>query len=867
MKFYNLNIKDALKKLNTSENGLSNNEALKRLNKDGKNTIKESKKQSKLKKFLNEFNDTMIIILIISAIVSFILSFINKEPFTDSIIILTIVILNAILGFIQEQKADQAIESLKKMQVSNIKAKRDDKIKIINSEDIVKGDILVLEAGDKVPADARIIWEASLKVDESSLTGESIPVSKNTIKLEDNVSLSQRTNMIYSGTNIVYGKCQAVVCETGMNTEFGIIAKSLNEEIKEITPLQRKIDEISKFLSFIILIIILIMFIIGIIKGMDILEIVLLSISLAVAAIPEGLPAVITITLSLGMNTMAKKRAIVRKMSSVETLGSTEVICSDKTGTITQNKMKIRELYFDKSIISCENIKNDNLLLNVMALNNDVEKNNDTYIGDPTEIALYEICEDQIDINKLRKNNPRINELPFDSDRKMMSTINKNNDKVTIYTKGSFDSIIKHCSYIYENNTVLKLTRSKIDSLKEIEKEESNKAYRVLAFAYKEIDNSYTLDNDLENNLIFVGMTAMIDPPRTDVKDAICACKSAHIKPVMITGDSLSTATAIAKEIGILNNDKEAISGEQIDKMSKQELKQKINNYSVYARVSPSNKVDIVNAWKENEKIVAMTGDGVNDAPALKKADIGVGMGITGTEVSKNVSDIILADDSFSTIITAVKEGRRIYDNIRNVLVYLLTGNIAEILIVFIGMIFGLEIFLPIQLLYINMITDSIPAIALAFENSEANIMKREIRKKDSTFFTPFLIAKMVLSSFLKTAAIILIYFINIKLYNVEIATTMAFLTLTLIEMIYAYSCKNLKKNVLNKNLFNNKYLNHSMLILLIIQIIIFTTPLRVIFKISPLTLIQAFYCLSLVILIFLIDEYSKIIINKIFKD
>ena len=398
-------------------------------------------------------------------------------------------------------------------------------------------------------------------------------------------------------------------------------------------------------------------------------------------------------------------------------------------------------------------------------------------------------------------------------------------------------------------------------------KKKSNKAYRVLAFAYKEIDNSYTLDNDLENNLIFLGMTAMIDPPRNDVKDAICACKSAHIKPVMITGDSLSTATAIAKEIGILNNDKEAISGEQIDKMSKQELMQKINNYSVYARVSPSNKVDIVNAWKENGKIVAMTGDGVNDAPALKKADIGVGMGITGTEVSKNVSDIILADDSFSTIITAVKEGRRIYDNIRNVLVYLLTGNIAETLIVFVGMIFGLEIFLPIQLLYINMITDSIPAIALAFENSEENIMKRKIRKKDSTFFTPFLIAKMVLSSFLKTTAIILIYFINIKLYNVEIATTMAFLTLTLIEMIYAYSCKNLKKNVLNKNLFNNKYLNHSMLILLIIQIIIFTTPLRVIFKISPLTLIQAFYCLSLVILIFLIDEYSKIIINKIFKD
>ena len=436
MKFYSLEVNETLKRLDSNEEGLSENEVLIRLNKDGKNKIIEDKRQSKLSKFLNEFKDLMIIILILSSIVSFILSYLNNKPFIDSIIIVAIVLLNAILGFIQELKADKAIESLRKMQVSNVKVKRNHKIYVINSEDIVKGDILVLEAGDTVPADARIIWEAQLKVDESSLTGESVPVSKDMIALDENTPLSQRKNMIYSGTNIVYGKCHAVVCEIGMNTEFGLIAKSLNKEENEITPLQRKIDEISKFLSIIIFFIIVIMFIIGIIKGMNIMEIIMLSISLAVAAIPEGLPAIITIILSLGMGTMAKKNAIVRKMSSVETLGSTEIICSDKTGTITQNKMKVREVYYNNRICSYQNLGNDNILLSIMALNNDVEKNNNDYIGDPTEIALYEACEECLNINNLKTNNQRIDELPFDSDRKMMSTIHKNKNDIKLYTKG-----------------------------------------------------------------------------------------------------------------------------------------------------------------------------------------------------------------------------------------------------------------------------------------------------------------------------------------------------------------------------------------------------------------------------------------------
>ncbi len=866
MKYYNLDFKEVLKKLDTCEQGLNKKQIYDRQNNDGKNKIIEVKRKSLFIKFLNEFNDLMIIILFISAIVSLIISYINKEPFTDSIIIIAIVILNAILGFIQECKADNAISSLKKRQILKVKVKRENKIEIVNSEDIVKGDILVLEAGDLVPADARIIYNASLKVDESSLTGESIPVEKDVKKLKEDTILSARKNMIYSGTNIVYGKCLAVVCQIGMNTELGLIADSLNKEEKEITPLQKKINGISKFLSLIIAIIILIMFLIGLVKKMNILEVLMLSISLAVAAIPEGLPAIITILLSLGVENMAKKNAIVRKLSSVETLGCTEIICSDKTGTITQNKMTVKEIYYNNKIYNSGNFKDNNLLLKNMILNNDALKNNDEYIGDPTEIALYRYCERLLNILDIRNDNMRIGELPFDSNRKLMSTINKNKDIVTIYTKGSFDSLITHCNYIFENNKIIKLTEKKKKELKNIESIESNKAYRVLAYAYKEIKPPFKINFKLEENLVFLGMTAMIDPPRDDVKKAIKECFIAHIKPIMITGDSISTALSIAKEIGILKSDNEAILGSEIDGLSDEDLKLNVKKYSVYARVSPLNKLRIVNAWKENGKIVAMTGDGVNDAPALKAANIGVGMGISGTDTSKEVSDIILADDSFKTIVSAVKEGRRIFDNIRNVLVYLLAGNIAEVLVVFIGMLLGIEIFLPIQLIYINLITDSIPAISLAFEKEEKNILKRKTQDKNS-FFTPFLLTKILLSALLKTFAILLIYFVNLKLYNIDIAVTMAFLTLILLEIIFAFSCKNIKKSILNKNIFNNRFLNKSIFILIIAQIIIFSTPIRSIFKITKLNLGQVFYCVLIVVCIFIIDELSKTIINKIFKD
>lgn len=567
------------------------------------------------------------------------------------------------------------------------------------------------------------------------------------------------------------------------------------------------------------------------------------------------------------MSNLAKKKAIVRRMSSVETLGCTEVICSDKTGTITQNKMKVREVYYDDRVCSINELDKENMLFKIMILNNDVLKSNNEYIGDPTEIALYECLEDYLDIDGLIDNYKRIGELPFDSDRKMMSTVNESDDGVRLYTKGSFDSLIKCCTYVYEDNKITYLTDEKREKLKQVEISESNKAYRVLGYAYKDIEDNYKLDTELENGLIFVGMTAMIDPPREDVKEAIDCCRKAHIKPVMITGDSLATAKSIAREVGILESDEEAITGVELDMMTDDQLKEAVNKYSVYARVSPMNKLSIVNAWKQNNKIVAMTGDGVNDAPALKTANIGVGMGITGTEVSKGVSDIILADDSFSTIVTAVKEGRRIFDNIRNVLVYLLTGNISEVLVVFIGMLFGIEIFLPIQLLYINLITDSIPAIALAFEKADKNVMNRDVRKNDSSFFTPFLISKIGFASILKGIAILFIYFCNLKLFDMDVASTMAFLTLVLLEMVYAYSCRNLKSEVLNKDFFSNGYMNKSMIVLAIIQIIVFVTPLRSVFGIVNLNLSQVAICFLVVIVMFLVDELFKKVLVKWFRD
>lgn len=863
MKHYNLDYEKILEEFSSTKEGLSEKEALYRKTIYGDNKLEEAKKESNLSKFLREFKDIMIIILIIASIFSFVLSIINNESFLNSIIIIIIVIINAILGFVEEVKADKAIEALKHMQKAKTRVRRDGKVMIIDTIDLVPGDIIILEAGDQVPADARLIYQNSLKVNESSLTGESLPVEKNVDAIYGDVSISETYNMIYQGTDIIYGKCEAMVTETGMKTEFGDIAASLQDDTKGETPLQKKITNISKTLSIIIMIVIIIMLIIGLIKGMSLKDIVLLSISLAVAAIPEGLPAVITIVLSIGMNDLARKNAIVRKISSVETLGSTEVICSDKTGTITLNKMKVMEVFYNGKLGKIKDFPKDNILFDIMALNNDVSKCDDSYIGDPTEVALYESLEDVIDIEDVRYNKKRIDEIPFDSDRKMMSTINDVDGDIYLYTKGSFDSVIKNCTYIIENNKEVKLTKEKIKNLSKIEKDESSKAYRVLAYAYKKMKNK---NDKKEVDLVFAGFTAMIDPPRDDVKESIAMCKHAHIRPIMITGDSLPTAVSIAKEIGIIKSEEEAITGLELDNMTEKQLMEAVTKYSVYARVSPTNKLDIVNALKKLDKVVAMTGDGVNDAPALKTASIGVGMGITGTEVSKGVSDIVLADDSFSTIVDAVSEGRRIFDNIRNVLIYLLAGNVAELIIVFVGMLFGIQVFVPIQILYLNLVTDSLPAISLAFEKADKDVMERDIRKGNN-FFTPFLVSKMMISAILKAIVVFGVYYVNLKLYGIEIAQSASFMAIVMLEMIYAYSCKNLKKNIFQNCFLSNKVLNTVFILLTFVQIIVFLSPLRGLFNIVHLTAFQIAYVVLAVITSFLLDELLKPLFVKIFKD
>ncbi len=863
MKFYNSNIEEVLKELKTSTNGLSEEEAKNRLAHDGLNKLKEAKKESKFVKFLSQFKDLMIIVLFIAAIVSFIISYINKESYLDSIIIILIVFINAILGYLEEEKADKAIESLKKMQTTKVKVKRNGKVKYLNSEELVVGDIVLLEAGDKVSADARVIESNSLKVDESSLTGESVSVSKDTKEIKRAVSLNDQTNMVFAGTNVVYGKGLCIVTKTGMNTEIGLIAGSLDKEKTELTPLQKKINGISKVLTIIISIVILVMFIVSIIKDMKVTEALLLAISLAVAAIPEGLPAVITVILSLGMSTLAKKKAIVRKMSSVETLGSTEIICTDKTGTITENKMTLKEIYYNDETFTSEYLLEESIFLYNMALNNDVEENEQGLIGEATELAIINYLEKKVNPFDIKEKYPRVMEIPFDSERKMMSVVSEINGKKYLFTKGSFDSIIACSTKIEKNNKITVLTKKEREKLKRIEQDKSDRALRLLAFAYKELTDDILEEKDL----IFQGLIGVIDPPRKDVKEAIETCKQAHIRPIMITGDSLNTAIAIAKDIGIIASPEEAITGSELDKLSEEELFQNIEKYNVYARVSPMNKLSIVKSWKKKGRVVAMTGDGVNDAPAIKTSDIGIGMGITGTEVSKSVADIILVDDSFSTIVSAIKEGRRIFDNIRNVITYLLIGNITEVITVFVGLLFGYTIFVPIQLLFINLITDSIPAIALAFESADSDIMNRRVRKKDSSFFTPFLISKILVSSCLKSIAILFVYFLNLHVSTPEVAGTTAFLCLMMLELCFAYSCKNIKKPVINKNIFNNSKLNVCILGLVVVDIIIFLTPLKSIFGLTNITIIEFLYCLIIIIVMVVIDELLKIRLAKHFKD
>lgn len=855
--YYNKEIKDIYKELNSSKDGLNNEDVKKRLLEFGKNKLVEKKKKSTIIRFFDQFKDTMIIILLIVAALLYIYGRLHSHDYTDTIVILVVVFINAIVGFIQEEKAEAVLNGLKKFETTTCKVKRNGKILIVDTSSLVPGDIVYLESGDTIPADIRISECENLKVDEAPLTGESTPVLKCSETLDNDLIIQEQKNILFLGCNVTSGKGHGIVINTGMNTEIGKIASSLNTISDLETPLQLKIKEISKGITIIVFIIMIFIFILALINHYTMMEVIMLCSSLAVAAIPEGLPAVITITLSVGISNLAKKKTVVKQMQAVETLGSVDIICSDKTGTITQNKMTVKE----------EKIYNEKFLNYICALCNEGLIYDNKYIGDPTETSLYNyLYKKGLDPLKIRKDKKRLIDAPFDSERKIASTVNKIGNKTYLLCKGSIDSLLKRCNYL--DKTILNETEKKL--IKEEEEKLSNKALRVLGFAYKEINEIPKSTDEVieeENNLIFVGLLGMIDPPRKTVKQSVEMCKIAGIKPIMITGDSLNTAIAIAKDVGILSNPDEGILGEELDKYSDKELVKVVQKYSVYARVSPNHKQRIVKAWQKNGKIVAMTGDGVNDAPAIKDAHVGVGMGITGTDVTKSVSDIVLMDDSFSTIIIAVEEGRRIYNNIRNNVVYSLSSNFAEILTIIVGLLTGNTILLPIYILFIDLITDSIPSICLAFEKSENNIMQKEPRGINKSLFTPFIKSCLVSSAIIETVFVLCTYFISLKFYSKEIAMTLALLSMVVQEITYAISCRNLKEPVFKQGLFSNKVMNIGLVIILIIELLVFVSPIGRFISIESIDT-------KIILIIFLINlssliiyELIKPILCKYFKD
>ena len=848
---YSKSDEEIFKILNSDINGLNSKETERRLNDYGQNIILNKKKTPWILRFLKQFNDTMIIILLVVALLLYFYGYFYSHEYTDTIVILFVVFINAIVGFIQEEKAALILKDLKKYETSTCKVKRDGKIIVINTKELVPGDIIYLESGETVPADIRILSCESLKVDESALTGESVPVQKNANILKENLILQEQKNILFLGTNITNGKCTGIVIGTGKNTEIGKIALSLNEIDRIETPLQLKIKELSKKITFIVFIILIFIFILALINKYTILEIIMLCSSLAVAAIPEGLPTVITITLSVGISNLAKKKTVVKQMQAVETLGAIDIICSDKTGTITQNKMTVKEEY----------IVDEEMLNYICALCNDGLIYEDKYVGDPTETCLYDyLYNRKIDSLKLRKKCERILDIPFDSDRKMFTTLNRINNDVYILCKGSMDSLIEKVN----------LSKTEKQEILDKVKNLSKKALRTLGFAYKKLDYIPKDIKELEKeeyNLSFAGILGMIDPPRESVKESVVLCKNAGIRPIMITGDSIDTATAIAKDVGIISNDDEAILGSELDKYNDKELEDIVKQYSVYARVNPSHKERIVFALQNSGKIVAMTGDGVNDAPAIKDAHVGVGMGITGTDVTKSASDIVLMDDSFSTIVVAVEEGRRIYNNIRNNIVFSLSSNFAEIFTIIIGLLSKTTILLPIYILFIDLVTDSIPSICLSFEKSEDGIMNKKPRGINKPLFTPFIKSCIASSAIIETIFVVLTYFISLKMYGQETAMSLALLSMVVQEIVYSISCRNLKQFITKQGLFSNKAMNYGLLLIFLIELIVFITPVGKLISIKSINI-----CLISVVFIanfmaIFIYELIKPLLVKCFKD
>ncbi|WP_425448582.1 calcium-transporting P-type ATPase, PMR1-type [Dethiothermospora halolimnae] len=874
-RWYAKDLEDVEQTLDSNlETGLAKNKAKKRLEKYGKNDLKEKKKEGLLKKFINQFKDFMVIILIIAAAISGVLG-----EVTDTIIIFIIVFLNAILGLVQENKAEKSLEALKSMSTPNSKVLRDGSIMEVKSYNIVPGDIVLLEAGDYVPADGRIIEKASLQVEESALTGESLPVNKTVDTLADKkIVIGDRKNMVFSGSVVTHGRGKFIVTSTGMNTEIGKIATMLESQEKGDTPLQRKLAELGKKLGIIALIICAIIFLVGFFQGRPIFDMFMISVSLAVAAIPEGLPAIVTIVLSLGVQRMIKKNAIIRRLPAVETLGTASIICSDKTGTLTQNKMTVTKAYTYDKLIDVDEIDiNDNeyrMLVYTGVLCNDasIEENDGEKktIGDPTEIALVALGYEKEQLKKtLESEFKRVEEIPFDSDRKMMSTIHEVDGGYRVFTKGAIDVLINRCNKILINDNVESLNEEKKSEILEENKNLAKEGLRVLALAYKDISDipNEVSSKNIENDLVFIGMTAMIDPPRETVKGAVERCKTSGIRPIMITGDYKITAISIAKELGIIQSEEESIDGEALEDMTDDELKENIEKYSVYARVSPEHKVRIVKAWQDKGKIVAMTGDGVNDAPSLKRSDIGCAMGITGTDVSKEASDMILTDDNFSTIVSAVEEGRVIYDNIRKSIHYLLSCNIGEIVALLTALLFNLPApLIPIHILWINLVTDSFPALSLGVDPGEKDIMERKPRKPRESIFAHGLGLSIVIRG-------IMIGIVSFSAFNVglneDIITgrTMAFLVLSISQFANSLSVRSLDKNIFKIGILSNKYLLMAISLSGVLMLSVTLVPfLQNIFELGNLSLEQWLMVVGFSIIPFSVAEIYKTIRNRMRK-
>ncbi|HHD2584164.1 TPA: calcium-transporting P-type ATPase, PMR1-type [Clostridium perfringens] len=864
--WYKKSKNEILKELDVDEkNGLSSNEALRRLEKYGKNKLETKKKKTLFKQFLSQLKDVMIYILIIAAIISAFLGEIS-----DALIILLVIIINAVIGVIQESKAEKALDALKELSTPKALVKRDGSLKEILSEYIVPGDIVIIDAGRYIPGDLRLIDTANLKIEESAFTGESVPSEKDASFLPDKeIPIGDQNNMAFMSTLATYGRGVGVVVGTGMNTEIGKIAKMIEQEENDETPLQKKLSELGKILGFLAVGICILIFIISFFQGRDLLEMFLTSISLAVAAIPEGLPAIVAIVLALGVQRMVKKNAIIRKLPAVETLGSVSIICSDKTGTLTQNKMTVTTVYTNDSYIKESEFNlNDNeskLLVDCMVLCNDATYSEKSQTGDPTEIALLEYpFKLNILKEKLEKEFKRIDEIPFDSDRKLMTTVNLVDDKkARVFTKGALDSILSICNKISINGKLLDFTKEYKAKVLENSNIMSDKALRVLAFAYKDISKENIVLDSLEKDLVFIGMVGMIDPPRLEVKDSIKLCKSAGITPVMITGDHKNTAFAIANELGIAEDISQAITGHEIDKFKEEEFNEKIINYRVFARVSPEHKVKIVKAFKSHGNIVSMTGDGVNDAPSLKAADIGVAMGITGTDVSKGASDMILTDDNFSTIVSAVEEGRKIYLNIKKSIVFLLSCNLGEILTLFTAILLNWNSPLqPIHILWVNLITDSFPALALGVDKTKEDVMNNPPRNPKESIFVKSDKIQLIINGVLIGGLTLFAFKLGERLYPDSLihAQTMAFVVLSVSQLFLSLSLRSNTKSAFSLGLFSNKYLVYSILLGIFLQVIIISISfIANIFKVTPLLLYDWIVVILVSLIPFVINEILKL--------